>query len=201
MVRITSIKIPKFSFHEPRKNFPKKSSRINKERNFTLKFARAYISQIVNVHRKTTKDKIDFAREIPINGFGIADFVSVSWNPRMIRGRRRPSNSDEFIIQASPVVRAFEMKISNWRKALLQAHRYRYFADASIVVIPSEKLKIAKSYIETFKKIKIGLWGFDPKSNRITIIYTPRPKKPFKEKYKSHVIKLVSITFKSQHSF
>ncbi len=189
--------IPKFKFYEPRRNLPEKSSRKNRERDFTLGFARSYVSQISAFHRGTTRTEIDFAREIPINGFGISDFVVVSWDPKKLKGKKSVSDVTDFLRVAVPVLRAFELKISNWRKALMQASRYKYFANVSIVVLPTEKLKIASNYLATFKAINVGLWGFSQKSKQIISLYTPRPCKPFESKYTPQAIELVSKASKS----
>jgi hypothetical protein len=100
----------------------------------------------------------------------------------------------------SSVIRAFELKISDWRRAMMQAHRYRYFANSSIVVLHSDKLKNAFEYIDTFKKIHVGLWAFNPKNNKIITCYTPRPRKPLEPKYKPLAIELVAKASKSLHS-
>lgn len=191
--------IPKLKFYEPRRNLPLKTSRVHTERNFTLKFARAYVSQIEFFHHGTTRTEVDFSREIPINGLGIADFVAVFWDPRKLKGKNQASNSSDFFKLASPIIRAFELKISNWRKALMQAFRYRYFADAAIVVLQMEKLKVAANYLNTFKTINVGLWGFDPKNNQITQLYTPRPSAQLEPKYKVRAIELVAKASKVQH--
>jgi len=195
----SSLKIPRLSFWNPRKNLPAKISRKNKERDFTLSFARAYIPNIRSLHPKTQKTSVKYAREIPINGCGIADFVAVSWNPK--NGTKNSPLSDIDITQIdSPIIRAFELKISDWQRAMMQAHRYRYFANSSIVVLHSDKLKNALEYIDTFKKINVGLWAYNPISSKIITCYTPRPRNPLEPKYKPLAMELVAKAFKSLHS-
>jgi hypothetical protein len=194
----TVIKVPKLRFSEPRRNLSNKSSRKNTERDFTLNFARSYISQIEALHHGATRTKVDFAREIPINGFGIADLVMVFQNPKKPKFRDCMSDNANSPQVTEYIIRAFELKMADWRRALIQAHRYRYFADAVIVVLPIEKLKIASNYSNTFKSIKVGLWGFDPLKKQIITLYTPRPSNPLEPKYKPRAIKLVSQASKSQ---
>ena len=188
-MKSSSLKIPKLSGWNPRKNLPAKISRKNKERDFTLSFARAYIPNIKSIHSKTQKTAVKYAREIPINGYGIADFVAVYCNKTNDDSQSLVSKID------SSVIRAFELKISDWRRAMMQAHRYRYFANSSIVVLHSDKLKNALEYIDTFKKINVGLWAFNPISNKIITCYTPRPRKPLEPKYKPLAMELVARTF------
>lgn len=190
----SSLKIPKLNGWNPRKNLPAKISQKNKERDFTLSFARAYIPNIKSLHPKTKKTAVKYAREIPINGYGIADFVAVYCNKTNDNSQSLLSKID------SSVIRAFELKISDWRRAMMQAHRYRYFANSSIVVLHSDKLKNALEYVDTFKKINVGLWAFNPKNNKIITCYTPRPRNPLEPKYKPLAIELVAKASKSLHS-
>ncbi len=194
MMNSSSLKIPKSNCWNPRKNLPAKISRKNKERDFTLSFARAYIPNIKSLHPRTKKTAVKYAREIPINGYGIADFVAVYSNKTNDNSQSLLSKID------SSVIRAFELKISDWRRAMMQAHRYRYFANSSIVVLHSDKLKNAFEYIDTFKKINVGLWAFNPKNNKIITCYTPRPRNPLEPKCKPMAIELVVRASKSLHS-
>lgn len=74
-------------------------------------------------------------RELPITGFGIADF--------RLRGAQHPARQEGPDLSTrcasrtqKATVLAFEMKLRDWRKALTQALRYRYFANAALVVLP-----------------------------------------------------------------
>jgi hypothetical protein len=82
----------------------------------------------------------------------------------------------------------------------MQANRYRYFADAAIVVLPMTKLKIAEIYLDTFKTINVGLWGFDPEKNQIIALYTPRPGTSLTPKHKIQVIQLLARASRFLHS-
>lgn len=184
--------IPKYRFQEPRRNLSNSSSKKNTERNFTIKFARAYIAQFELLHHGTTRTEVHFSREIPINGYGIADFVALYFDPNKLSSNGTSLDIYDFINNAKPIIRAFELKISNWRKALIQAHRYRYFADGCIVVLPFEKLNTASQFIDTFKAIKVGLWGFSEETSQIKTLFTPRPSPPLEPKYKPRAIQLVA---------
>ncbi len=94
-------------------------------------------------------------------------------------------------------MRAFEFKISNWRKALMQASRYKFFANVSIVVLPIEKCCSPLKYLNTFKKVSVGLWGFDKNANRIVAYFTPKPNKPIDSKYQIQALELVASVSKS----
>ncbi|NQU65909.1 MAG: hypothetical protein HQ517_16735 [SAR324 cluster bacterium] len=188
--------IPRYESWDPRNNLPAITSDVNTERDFTIAFARAYLAQIHSIHRGNKQTEICFSREIPINGFGIADFVAVFADPESRKYNKNIESCAEVIKDKMPIVRSFEMKINNWRKALLQAHRYKYFSDVSIVVVPLKKLLTIKNYVKTFKAVNVGIWGFSEETNQIERLYTPRPTKPLKPIYKSRAIQLVSKSSK-----
>lgn len=52
---------------------------------------------------------------------------------------------------------AFEAKLRNWKRALMQAYRYKWFADYSYVVLDESHSKVAIENLDTFKKLNIGL--------------------------------------------
>lgn len=77
-------------------------------------------------------------------------------------------------LASSIKVVAFELKISDWKKAFQQAFRYTYFADTSIIVMPKNGVNRALPYLQKFRDSRIGLWEFDMKSMKIKKHYTPR---------------------------
>ena len=52
---------------------------------------------------------------------------------------------------------SFELKLTNWRGALMQAFRYRSFSDYSYVVLPEETAIKALEHLEMF--IRYGHWA------------------------------------------
>ena len=119
----SSLKIPKSNCWNPRKNLPAKISQKTKERDFTLSFARAYIPKIKSLHSKTKKTAVKYTREIPINGYGIADFVAVYCNKTNDNSQSLVSKID------SSVIRTFELKISDWQRAMMRFFAAQEFQD------------------------------------------------------------------------
>lgn len=74
--------------------------------------------------------------------------------------------------------RCEKMKIKDWRKALAQAYRYKYYADVSIVVMPPGEVIKAKQSLSLFHAINVGLWAFDAERKVIERIYHPEKEKP-----------------------
>lgn len=77
--------------------------------------------------------------------FGIPDLVIVNADPSQAACRKRLR------------VFAFEMKLSNWKRALIQAFKYRAFAHCSIVLIDADHVGPALLHLDQFKKSRIGL--------------------------------------------
>lgn len=188
--------VPKFKFRQPRQNLPKKYSSKNTERNFAIKFSSFYTQEYKRLNPSSFKCKVAASREIPINGFGISDLVTISWGKVKIKNVKVRTAQD-FVLKYQPTIRSFEIKIRDWRKALIQANRYKYFSHASIVVLPIENIAPALKYLETFKKSGIGVWSFDSEKNIIKKIYTPRPKNPSSQKYVLEAIELVQKVSKA----
>jgi len=169
--------VPKLKFSEPRHNLPGRKGVATAEDRFTIAFARAYSEKAVSLHAGSLKTEMAVAREIPVPGFGIADLLAVSWNP----DASGAATLDEFVDGSGFTSRAFEVKLDDWKSGLSQATRYRFFAHQSILVLPPATCERALVFIDTFTKVRIGLWSFDAATGRITAFHTPRalaPKSP-----------------------
>ena len=91
--------------------------------------------------------------------FGIPDYVCFS------------KQNDEISVVS------FELKLTDWRGAIIQAFRYKSFSDYSYVVLPVETAKKAKEYKKLFEQYEIGLVSFDDKT--YDIIYRPSKVLPY----------------------
>jgi len=176
-----SVAIPKYQFAEPRNNLPNKQKGVaSAEDRFTISFARAYVQQATKIHNGSQKTERFLVREIPVNGYGITDLLAIAWHPLP---DEKFETVEAFVQVAKPTSRAFEMKLTSWRKAMPQASRYRNFAHQTITVLPPHEFDKACAYIHTFKCIKVGLWSFDKETCHINPFYTPRPHYPHSHKY------------------
>jgi hypothetical protein len=160
-------------------------------------FARAYQSAFPSLHRGTIRTRTAMAREIPVNGYGIADLIAVSWEPSAGGNTPVLQDAQTFVSEARPVMRAFELKLRDWRTALKQAHRYRFFAHAAIVVLPPICSALARRFLDTFQALEVGLWSFDAASGRITSYFTPRPCRPVDTRCQLKALRLVATTSKA----
>ncbi len=171
----------------PRRNLPTRASR--QETNFVVAFGNAYVREVVR--QRCVVGRLHAAgRELPVAGFGIADFIWLAWRkaPRNQQGaglsfHTRPQKA---------VVLAFEMKLKDWRRALAQAVRYRYFADAAFVVLPPSAAACARQALATFRDMRVGLWSFDKQRGRICKIFTPRRHRPLSPVARQKAIAILS---------
>ena len=69
---------------------------------------------------------------------------------------------------------AIEAKLKNWRRALDQAYRYKWFSSKSFVVLDSNHIQPALKNIIHFKKLNVGLAEID---NNVKVVIHFRPKK------------------------
>jgi hypothetical protein len=150
-----------FRSKSPRRNLPKILASKRGESNFVLAFERAYVAAYCRSRKLSWRD---FA----LAGYGIADIVMLSWATGQHGGR---SLTLEKLRRER--LTAFELKLTHWRSAVMQAHRYRYFCDRAIVVVPKTPGATAAKHVEIFRELGIGLWSFDQPKGSIRKYYTP----------------------------
>jgi len=84
------------------------------------------------------------------------------------------------------IVRSYEMKLNDLKKAINQAVINKKFSDYSYVVMPKEKYKLCMSYKEVFQNSSIGLLLVDDKR----IVEVIRAKKIKENNYSKLVSKI-----------
>ena len=136
--------------------------------------------------RKLTKRELASGREFALDGFGRADVLFMAWT--------NPGTDGDFTAMSlkSLSITAIEAKISDWRKGLMQASRYRFFANRSLLVLPPELCSIAVAYLATFQNLNVGLWQFNPDTGVIRKHFTPRHGRPLNSKAREKAIQLIS---------
>ncbi len=76
---------------------------------------------------------------------------------------------------------AIEAKLKNWKRALNQAFRYKWFACKSYVVLDSKHITPALVNIEEFRKYNVGLAEIN-KQGCLKIYFNPKAQKPIDDK-------------------
>lgn len=73
---------------------------------------------------------------------------------------------------------AFELKLSNWRRALFQSLQSSAFASYKIVVFPENKKKVIEKNTTVFQRFGIGIIFFDYATDSANVFLRPRQKRP-----------------------
>lgn len=74
---------------------------------------------------------------------------------------------------------SIEFKLRNWKRALIQAFRYKSFSSLSYVILDEDCSNAAIKNIDMFKQYNVGLCSFDGKE--LITYYEPLDESPFSE--------------------
>jgi hypothetical protein len=83
---------------------------------------------------------------------------------------------DDFVLPNIEIT-SFEFKLSNWRRALYQATRYRVFSHRVYVVLPAESTRAAAENSNLFAGLNIGLIAHSSDGNCHQLV-RPRKREP-----------------------
>jgi hypothetical protein len=174
----------KFGCHDTRRNLPAASSSKRGEANFLAKFERVYLAS--ELRDSAGRQRHATGREFALEGFGRADLLFMAW--------QTGPQDEEFSALALKNLRvtAIEAKLKDWRKGLMQASRYRFFANRSLLVLPTETAAVALVFLETFRALNVGLWEFDTNGNVLRRHFTPRSGKPLNAIARDRAIRMIS---------
>ena len=86
---------------------------------------------------------------------------------------------------------AFEMKLSDWRRGLAQAFRYRAFATIAVLVVDDSRSGPAVANLDRFKRANIGLVGLNPDGYFNTYLW-PEREDPFNPDLQSALCGIVN---------
>ena len=96
----------------------------------------------------------------------------------------------------SLAVFAFEMKLTNWPRALIQAFRYKAFADRSFVVLDADYVHRAVASLQRFERSGVGLLSIAEDSSVIEH-FMPSRRTPYCEplhlKAKQRVFNAIAV--------
>lgn len=175
-----------FGCHDTRKNLPAVSASKRGEVNFLAKFERVYLEESAGPH--AAQKQHASGREFALDGFGRADLVFMAWTPS--------KHSEDFLALALQHLdlTAIEAKIKDWRKGLMQASRYRFFANQALLLLPPASARIAARFLPTFQALQVGLWEFDPAALVITKHFTPAKARPLNTKAREKAVHLIQAS-------
>ena len=84
---------------------------------------------------------------------------------------------------------SFELKLTDWKTAIIQAFRYRSFSNKVYVVMPEDTVKRAVAHTDQFNQYGIGLASFT--SGRLTVLVDAKPFEPYSQHLREKVDKTV----------
>ena len=189
MKRLTSTPPPRrplfveFGSQDTSQNLPRTAANKRPEHSFLRSFENSYLSRELGIAIA--------GREFAVQGFGRADLVWLAWT-----GSGAPEEFTAITLKRRVRLTAIEAKVSDWRKGLQQAFRYRYFAHRSVLVLPREKAAVAARFIGTFRKLHVALWWFDTQTDRLRKWFTPRCAPPISSAALQRAIHLIESSLK-----
>lgn len=77
---------------------------------------------------------------------------------------------------------AIEFKLTNWRRAIYQAFRYRNFDNESYVILDRKRADAAIKNLKEFERVNIGLITVE-RSGEMISWFLPEPGLPFSKEY------------------
>lgn len=84
---------------------------------------------------------------------------------------------------------SFELKLTDWRTAIIQAFRYRSFSNKVYVVMPEDTVNRAVAHTDKFDQYGIGLASFT--SGRLTVLVNAKAFEPYSQNLREKVDKRV----------
>lgn len=87
-----------------------------------------------------------------------------------------------------PEVWAFELKLSDSKRAVFQAQQFKAFAERAIIVVPPSQAKNYNRFRESMNRWGIGLASFDPHSGVFILLKNPRKTRPFSREHRMYAI-------------
>ncbi len=76
---------------------------------------------------------------------------------------------------------AIEAKLKNWKRALNQAYRYKWFAERVFVCMPEVNIGPAMANIYSFRRMKVGIISINDQGE-LKFLYSPRALQPINKK-------------------
>ena len=156
-----------FRTYNTRRNLPPDTGRRRGEANFLGAFLKSFMAQSRSFYL--------CGRHFAVPDCGVADCIIVE-----------PGTIEEELSTARLL--AFEAKLADWRQALKQAYRYRYYADAAIVILPAQGSRMAIEHRDLFRLMGVGLWTFDQDSGAILPRITVKRSAPLSSRKRGQVL-------------
>lgn len=86
---------------------------------------------------------------------------------------------------------AFELKLKQWKRALVQAYKYRAFAELSYVILDHSHINPALKNIDLFISANIGLVSVN-ETGEVLTHFEPKSEIPYSERYNNVMLEKFS---------
>jgi len=173
-------------YPEPSRNLPWSKNGNSPEKKMLMKFLVCHSSML-----KAERERVSVI-EFPVSGYGVADYIC-------LHGKADSQTRENVMSWQFPTLLAFEMKINDWRRAISQAYRYKFYANASYVVLPMKNAEKAfSSNVDLFRHLEVGLWGYDSDNDLVKKFYSPRRSVPLCRSARKSVMGQISEEVKAQ---
>lgn len=73
---------------------------------------------------------------------------------------------------------AFELKLTDWRRALFQALQCKAFATCVVTVFPMERRKLLELHLDKFRTMRVGVMLFDTYTHDYHVLLRPLKSRP-----------------------
>lgn len=80
----------------------------------------------------------------------------------------------DMIDNTSTTIWAFELKLSDWKRAIFQCLQYQAYANYSVAVFPDSKFKVLNDNLHYFIDLNIGVLLFNPIDRKGKWLFYPR---------------------------
>lgn len=80
---------------------------------------------------------------------------------------------------------SFELKLTDWKTAIIQAFRYRSFSNKVYVVMPEDTVNRAMAHSEKFDQYGIGLASFN--SGKLSVLVDAQDSEPYSHNLRKKV--------------
>ncbi|MBI4158111.1 MAG: hypothetical protein HY505_00600 [Candidatus Yanofskybacteria bacterium] len=76
---------------------------------------------------------------------------------------------------------AIEAKLKDWRRALKQAYRYKWFANKSYVFLPKENITMPEKNLDLFRSYNVGLASVS-REDGLEVLFAPKDEPPVSDR-------------------
>lgn len=155
------------------------NNKLKKERKNFLNYFDISILDLIEKKDQISIDDIIFLTRSTKNK--INQSLSILQNEKLIIYREGKYFSHKKYVDALQDSIAIEAKLKNWKRALQQAYRYKWFAKKSYVILPSENIKPALKRLDLFKKFGVGLASINEDMG-LEVHYKSKNEPPYSDK-------------------